>query len=733
MKLINKLVNFTYKSFSDYSGPEGNFNKKNLIFGYNGRGKSSLSKGIVEEFLKNSENTVENYRLFNREYIFEEMSLEPSGKDIKGVKVIFGKKQKDLISEIEEERAKIVDTEPKEVELKALEKTIREQIDRIFNNHKGNLNIRNKINVYSKESFDVDDLIRRYKQDYDRALQLEPDLEKLKTYKGDDSIAEEFREVDNYRIPQIELYSIADVIENINKIMSTEYLEEQLPTRELLEWLEEGIDIHKEDHDNCKFCGNRIMQYEDIVLRITSYSDNKKQKDWNYLDEVKKKLERNNTDFDSIINDENKLILLIPEEKNQIKDIISSIRNCKEINQQNIIKIKEKLDDFTNESKNYLESSYLIHEEINKLNELYLTKKESSSNKYHNQEDIVKGAIALNVINDSFIESVVGNINLIKNEIIDVKSKNQVINQNIQAMEEKNQDSAEYKDFMIYMNEILENFTLDFKLVFNEDKLSYNLVHKNHTEKLPINLTLKDISEGEKNLFALLYFYYGLYKDNNQVNLDEKIKLIIIDDAISSLDAQNRFSVLEILRTIANEQYPQIFIFTHVWDDFCQLSYHLNKKEDTSLFEVLKRDNGESYVISEKNPINPYNLLFKEVSDASLITRNQEVDERYLAHIPNAMRRVFEEFLSFKSSGRVYAQYSNMDKILQMYKQATGLETVSGSKKRKLAALLDMINILSHVPIKCNEIPENARFLLSLIEDMDKVHFDYMKANICSL
>lgn len=329
MKLINKLVNFTYKSFSDYSGPEGNFNRKNLIFGYNGRGKSSLSKGIIEEFLKNSENTVENYRLFNREYIFEEMSLEPSGKNIKGVKVIFGKKQKDLIDEIEEERAKIIDTEPKEEELKRLENRIKKQIEKIFYNHKGNLNIRNKISASSKESFDIDDLIRRYKQDYDKALQLEPDLGKLKTYKGDDSIAEEFREIDNYRIPQIELYNISDVADNVNRIISAKYLEEQLPSRELIEWLEEGIDIHKEEHESCKFCGNRIMQYEDIVLRINSYSDNKKQKDWNYLDEIKKKLEHNNTYFDSIINEENKLILLIPEEKNQIKDIISSVRNCK--------------------------------------------------------------------------------------------------------------------------------------------------------------------------------------------------------------------------------------------------------------------------------------------------------------------------------------------------------------------------------------------------------------------
>lgn len=45
----------------NYSGPDKEFKQKNIIFGYNGRGKSSLARGIIQEFLKDNENKESNY------------------------------------------------------------------------------------------------------------------------------------------------------------------------------------------------------------------------------------------------------------------------------------------------------------------------------------------------------------------------------------------------------------------------------------------------------------------------------------------------------------------------------------------------------------------------------------------------------------------------------------------------------------------------------------------------
>lgn len=48
-KMIKGLTNFTRKSFKNHTTGEI-FKNRNLIFGYNGRGKSSLADGIAEEF-----------------------------------------------------------------------------------------------------------------------------------------------------------------------------------------------------------------------------------------------------------------------------------------------------------------------------------------------------------------------------------------------------------------------------------------------------------------------------------------------------------------------------------------------------------------------------------------------------------------------------------------------------------------------------------------------------------
>jgi hypothetical protein len=61
---VNKVNGLNKKSFKNYTGPIDGFNSKNLFFGYNGQGKSALALGIIDEFLKDKENSENNYRLF---------------------------------------------------------------------------------------------------------------------------------------------------------------------------------------------------------------------------------------------------------------------------------------------------------------------------------------------------------------------------------------------------------------------------------------------------------------------------------------------------------------------------------------------------------------------------------------------------------------------------------------------------------------------------------------------
>ena len=121
--MIEQVKNFSQKSFINYTGPVEKFAEVNILFGYNGRGKTSLANGLVEEFLKDSNNEEKNYRFFNRNYITNNLMLEQS-KDskIKGVIANFGKKDVDSEKQIKELESKIIDTKELKNELFKLNK-----------------------------------------------------------------------------------------------------------------------------------------------------------------------------------------------------------------------------------------------------------------------------------------------------------------------------------------------------------------------------------------------------------------------------------------------------------------------------------------------------------------------------------------------------------------------------------------------------------------------------------
>lgn len=91
--MIETISDYSFKSFKNYSGPsnEEKFKQKNIFFGYNGKGKTALSKGILEEIEKKYDASTDNYRFFNKNYINDSLLLE-NNTNLKGVVANFGRK-----------------------------------------------------------------------------------------------------------------------------------------------------------------------------------------------------------------------------------------------------------------------------------------------------------------------------------------------------------------------------------------------------------------------------------------------------------------------------------------------------------------------------------------------------------------------------------------------------------------------------------------------------------------
>lgn len=707
--MINKVNNLNEKSFKNYSGPDKEFKQKNIIFGYNGRGKSSLAKGIIQEFLKDNENKESNYRFFNRNYISDNLILKES-KDskIKGVIANFGKKDVDIEKQIELLELDVVDTKKLEDEIRQLDKNIRTEIDKIHDNKKGNISIQKK--PTSKTNKEV---ILLYNEDVAKAKKIENNEEKLIDFKGDNALEKQKLNIEKINIPIIEIKDNNEILK-VKDIFSKTYDDIEIPCSKVVDWISIGLSIHHEG-DKCKFCGGS-PNLEFIRHNIEKYNSNEKQKAAVALNDFKTKLEILLSQIDN-------LLLVKDNISNNLEKDVSNNFNNIQTSREALEKIKEivvkKIENINLEIYfNYEKFMSILNEIEKSYNELILEKKNEIKlidDKISKLNILIKGAIGLEIRRNTFINS---NMELVEEKKKILKEINDKNKENLNKIEDLKMSKSNTKDFAEHISSILSMLEVNLKLdVLNDDYI----IKQSITNDI---LKLEDISEGEQNLLALLYFYYELFEDNEQKRLKNTIKLIVIDDPIASVDDVNKMYVLELVKKLCELENTQIFIFTHVWDDFCNICYNKKDREDTPFrFYEVKKDSNGSKVINTKTNETPYKHGFKEIYEFSLKPNCNDMSDCEIYHYPNIMRKILEEFLEFKvkNSLPTYSNFNNIKLVLCGNNPSRNDELAIGT-------LLNVCNILSHKASRNpDEILKAAKFLMTKIKNVDELHFNTMK------
>src|SRR5690554_5812320 len=297
--MITKLNNFTYKSFVDYTNPDHlHFRTKNILFGYNGKGKSSVAIGIKKEFLKDATKKPENLRVFDRDYISNSLLLENSEDKIKGVEASFGKGGVDIENKIKELEKLIIKEDEigkLEIDIAKLRKEIRTEIDKIHDRRKGEANIQRK----SKEE-SVERVIELYKKDFLDAKKIEVDEEKLIKINGDNAIEKQIAQNENLK-PLIFSKIQTPLIKEVKEIFVEKFGEDiSIPEYEVVQWIETGLKLHK-DGDNCKFCEGKL-DYSDVKSKIAEFKENKRHKATEKLKQFREQLQSLLESIDIIIN-----------------------------------------------------------------------------------------------------------------------------------------------------------------------------------------------------------------------------------------------------------------------------------------------------------------------------------------------------------------------------------------------------------------------------------------------
>lgn len=724
--MIIKLNNFTYKSFVGYTNPNNLlFRAKNILFGYNGKGKSAIAIGIKDEFLKDQTKKPENLRIFDRDYISNSLLLEDSDGKIKGVEASFSKGGVDIKNKIKElEKLIIKEDEIGKLDtgIAKLRKEIRTEIDKIHDRRKGEANIQRK----SKDE-SVERVIELYKKDFQDAKKIEADEEKLIKINGDNAIEKQIAQNENLR--PLNLSKIqTTLIEEVKVIFKEKFGEDiSIPEFEVVQWIESGLNLHKEG-DSCKFCQGKL-DFSDVKLKIAQYKENKRHKATEKLKQFREQLQ-SLLESIKIITKESKTystnigieieqhFTVISAKKNTIESLITSCQY-----KIDNIEIQQNFD-----FELLAESSKVIEDSISSISKTKNEQLLELRKKQNNLTTLVKGAIGLEILKSITIKDKQREVKGKEDELKEKSESNKKKQQEIQDLK---QQKSLTRDFADFVSQILNDINISLKVELDTDNKNYIIKSTNENAIL----TIKDISEGEKNLLALLFFYYELFGDNKQQRIKPEIELIIVDDPISSMDDSNKFYILELMKNLLGFPNQQVFVMTHSWEDFCNLSYGKKAWEDKTdkngietkskyaTFEIRK-SNGKSEIVNAKNIEKPYKYLFKEIYNFSQKYEGQATTECEIYHYPNVIRRVFEEWYSFKIGEDLNLTSTQLGRL------ANDFKITDDKTKTELGVLLKVCNILSHSingSKNPQEIHQAAKYLMVLIKNNDKLHYDNMK------
>ena len=174
----------------------------------------------------------------------------------------------------------------------------------------------------------------------------------------------------------------------------------------------------------------------------------------------------------------------------------------------------------------------------------------------------------------------------------------------------------------------------------------------------------EDLSEGEKNFIAFLYFQQKVFGSETAEG-DIRQKIVVIDDPVSSMDSSALFIIGEQIRKMVevcrnnadshNAVMPgkfikQIFILTHNAYFHREVTYpHADRYEFVSFYLVKKRDNKSSVELKRRrnpdcmtewlnvNPVkNSYAALWEEYKELKDVTNP--------IPLMNVIRRILEYY-----------------------------------------------------------------------------------------
>lgn len=694
IKKISKLKNFGI--FQEFSWKDiEEFKAKNLIYGWNYSGKTTLSKlfHVLEDkgaskYFNGSEFALEieyedviktiteqnvsdfpfQVRVFNTEYIKRVFTWDDPKSDIDPISFYLGDPAGNIKSEID----KLEKNNKRLTNIR--DRRYQKKIDDFLSYNKNNGKFTEKAKEIREEylprTFQQSELNKSH---FERLVNLVknntsqfilPETEKSK-YRQE-VLGE--REFDPINVDLQFHEKLADLTHDVKKILE-DTAPKSIPisdldeNSDLFDWVQTGLLLHKESY-SCKFCTNILPASR--VDDLNSYYSTKLKEIQTAIDSALENIKKEKISVNIDLPDESKLakpyrtdyqkgILafkeVLKEYTNQLKSLESDLTRKRSHIFENITSTTIKLVSFSS-------AFDLIRESIGQHN-TWLT--EFDDRKIAAKDKMLKHYAAEYVQLEDYLEK--------ENKFNCSESTVKTINAAIASNEENI-----FKLNAKLSNKVKgqEELNKSLKILLHRDDLKIEIRNDKFTLERNSHFATS-LSEGEKSAIAFSYFLTELKSLREEEKLNETI--IFIDDPISSLDSNHIFQVRSLIQGFfAKGDFCQLFVSTHNFEFFSVLL-------DTKMFSGTENSRKPLYFIQRvgennstiKNLPKTFSSYKSEyVGLFHIIKEFNELDNKEdfsnILILPNAVRRFLELYTLMKYptskevDARVRAVFSPEDK-----------------------------------------------------------------------
>jgi wobble nucleotide-excising tRNase len=732
---INKLKRFGI--YQNYTwGAIDDFKKKNLVYGWNYSGKTTLSKlfqvlefkdknkcfsgsefeitindGATKTVNQETLSTLPFYvKVFNSEYIKRIFTWDEPKSGFNPIAFYLGDEAGDL-------KDKIKKLETINERLTNLGETKYKPIIEIFENYNkpnGHFTRKSKDvrenylpSLYDPTTFDkghFKQIVDAVKSNLDSFILTSTDRDATKK----EALAEKKfdPQTENFKVKEV----LAQLVLTVKSILEdTAPKSISFPNLErdsvLFDWVQKGIPLHKDSAD-CIFCTQPLPT--DRISNLNSFYSKK-------LKEIQDAIEQTN----NLIEAENKTIDVKFPNKKEVADIFQSeyelavqhFETQKEIYKSKLTILEA---DLKTKGSNIFNPIVATEVDIIELQNDFeaIETVIKKHNEWLGQFAVRKDAAITKILNH-YVAEYLKSEEYIKKETekdcailtiqkieVKVKANNILIDGYNAQLSDKVKGQTELNDIL----EILLHRD-DIKIEIREDK--FRLERSGHPAE--------HLSEGEKSAIAFAYFLTELKALRNDDPPKLPKTIIFLDDPISSLDSNHIFQVRSLLKDFfKTEDFAQLFISTHNFEFFSMLFdsgiFSRTQTEINRPLYFIKRDKSgistiEKMPKSFSNYKSEYVGLFHILKDF-----NDSADKdnfAYLLLLPNALRRFVELYtltkypanndstvdhrvdLIFKSSEKPHHNI----KLLNWFSHQNQIEKVQ-QHDEKLMQIKDAINDL---------------------------------------